>query len=573
MKIFRYIILSLCAAADIGLFIFGVMGIGAFAGDPNPSVPMAMIVSWTIGAVILAGLTVWSFYRTAKGKTAPLLYGFLLKSVTVMLVLSATWFSLGIPEAGGIGLFLAALLGALGFALPRMWGAPTKTSHTGTGVKLPVFTADKAKWAWDEAAMEYFRLQGSVYDLQNSEQYKAYQDRVAAMKDEESNQIYDYAGTPIAYFLGWLVQRNLVSEDFLQLHGIEAVQAVREERDTPLSLLRNMDYVLSSEDIAPGMNSFMVYYYEDERRFGPYTSKRHKYFMDYYRAVCSGFTSPRYYCADFNWERFHELARILDRRYREYNSEELFSDDYAQQERTLKAEYFDTKAELCCEPGTPPEYAERCADAFEHMSETLRIELAASLEEYCTEEMPEEMTPDKILRMLEPSKVVVCKPVDLGAATDGIGAAPGGSGETEPVPAYVILGESAWEPEHGVAFTVIGDSVVSDSYYADAESPWQEHFMWKYRIHRDALNGDYCEVDKIPADFGGSGEAADRIRVPLAAAQCKKEMDLIIEALYIRGFAQKYECKVTYDADKPNYLFISTMKGEERTFADSIPLT
>ena len=34
MKIFRYIILSLCAAADIGLFIFGVMGIGAFAGDP-----------------------------------------------------------------------------------------------------------------------------------------------------------------------------------------------------------------------------------------------------------------------------------------------------------------------------------------------------------------------------------------------------------------------------------------------------------------------------------------------------------------------------------------------------------
>jgi hypothetical protein len=197
------------------------------------------------------------------------------------------------------------------------------------------------------------------------------------------------------------------------------------------------------------------------------------------------------------------------------------------------------------------------------MSEPLRRELAASLEEFCTEEIPEEMTPDKILHMLEPTEVVVSRPVDLGAATDGIGA----------VPAYVILGESAWEPEHGVAFTVIGDCVVSSTYHADAESPWQEHFMWKYRIHRDALNGDYCMVDKIPADFGGSGDAADRIRVPLAAAQCKKEMDLIIEALYIRGFAQKYECKVTYDADKPNYLFISTMKGEERTFADSIPLT
>lgn len=563
MKIFRYIILSLCAAADIGLFIFGVMGIGAFAGDPNPSVPMAMIVSWTIGSVVLAGLTVWSFYRTHKAKTAPLLYGFLLKTVTVMLVLSATWFSLGIPEAGGIAIFIAALIGALSYALPKMWGSPSMSSHTGAAVKLPVFTADKAKWAWDEAAIEYFRLQGIVYDLLDGEQKKNYQERVAAMNDSESAQIYDYAGTPIAYFLGWLAQRNLVSEDFLQLHGAEAVQAVREERDTPLSLLRNMDYVLSSEDIAPGMNSFMVYYYEDERRFGPYSSKRTKYFMDYYRAVCSRFTTPRYYCLKFDWESFHELARILDRRYREYSGGDLFSDDYAPQERVLRAEYFDTAAELRCEPGTPPEYADRCADAYEHMSEPLRRELAASLEEFCTEEIPEEMTPDKILHMLEPTEVVVSRPVDLGAATDGIGA----------VPAYVILGESAWEPEHGVAFTVIGDCVVSSTYHADAESPWQEHFMWKYRIHRDALNGDYCEVDKIPADFGGSGGEADRIRIPLSAALCKKEMDLLVEALYIRGFANKYECKVTYDGDNPNYLFISTIKGEERTFADSIPLT
>lgn len=563
MKIFRYIILSLCAAADIGLFIFGVMGIGAFAADPEPSVPMAMIVSWTIGSVVLAGLTVWSFYRTHKAKTAPLLYGFLLKTVTVMLVLSATWFSLGIPEAGGIAIFIAALIGALSFALPRMWGSPSMSSHTGAAVKLPVFNADKAKWAWDEAAIEYFRLQGIVYDLQDGEQKKNYQERVAAMNDSESAQIYDYAGTPIAYFLGWLVQRNLVSEDFLQLHGAEAVQAVREERDTPLSLLRNMDYVLSGEDIVPRINTFMVYYYEDERRSGPYSSKRTKYFMDYYRAVCSRFTTPRYYCLKFDWESFHELARILDRRYREYSGGDLFSDDYAPQERVLRAEYFDTAAELRCEPGTPPEYADRCADAYEHMSEPLRRELAASLEEFCTEEIPEEMTPDKILRMLEPTEVVVSRPVDLGAATDGIGA----------VPAYVILGESAWEPEHGVAFTVIGDCVVSSTYHADAESPWQEHFMWKYRIHRDALNGDYCMVDKIPADFGGSGDEADRIRIPLSAALCKKEMDLLVEALYIRGFANKYECKVTYDGDTPNYLFISTIKGEERTFADSIPLT
>ena len=97
--------------------------------------------------------------------------------------------------------------------------------------------------------------------------------------------------------------------------------------------------------------------------------------------------------------------------------------------------------------------------------------------------------------------------------------------------------------------------------------------MWKYRIHRDAARGEYCMVDKIPEDFGGSGDAANRIRVPLAAAQYKKEMDLLVEALFTRGLADKYECSVTYDGEEPNYLFVLASKGEKRVFADSIPLT
>lgn len=37
MNVFRYIILTCCAALDIGLFIFGVVGLFTFAGDPYDS--------------------------------------------------------------------------------------------------------------------------------------------------------------------------------------------------------------------------------------------------------------------------------------------------------------------------------------------------------------------------------------------------------------------------------------------------------------------------------------------------------------------------------------------------------
>ena len=180
MNVFRYIILTCCAALDIGLFFFGVMGLITFAGDPHPSVPIAMVMSWTLGALVLAGLTGWSFYRTAKGKRLPVLYGFFWKIVAVMLVLSATWFSLEIPEAGWLALGIGAVFGALIFFLPKLWGStqslgPSQAQqHPVPAVELPAFRADKAEWAWEDAALEYLRLRGTVYDPKDSEQNNAF---------------------------------------------------------------------------------------------------------------------------------------------------------------------------------------------------------------------------------------------------------------------------------------------------------------------------------------------------------------------------------------------------------------
>ena len=569
MNVFRYIILTCCAALDIGLFVFGVVGLFTFAGDPYPSVPIAMVMSWTLGALVLAGITGWSFYRTAKGKKLPVLYGFFWKIAAVMLVLSATWFSLEIPEAGWLALGIGAVLGALTFFLPKFWGStqslgPSQAQQRPVlAVELPAFRADKAEWAWEDAALEYFRLRGTVYDPKDSEQNNAFRERISAMQDSETDTIYDYAGMPIAYFLGWLIERDLVSGEVRNLHGMESLQSVKDETQTPVEVLRNMDYVLSRDDIDPKAYRLMDFYYNMEGTCSPikhgsqpcFKHRSRKYFFDYYRAVCSRFDVPRYYCVDFSWERFQQLAQILDKRYQEFCRSGFDEDELEQDERILRSQYFDSAAELLYERGTPKVYVQMCADAYESMSAQLSKAISGKLQEYCTEEIPDEdVVPDKILPHFHPQRVVVMKPVD------------------EEIPAYMILGESEWEEEHGVAFTVIGDYVVNSSYYADAESPWSDNMIWEYRLQRDAEQGNFCEVDPVPAQFGGDNEGAGRVRMVAAAAQLKEEIDEMIEALFMLKMADKYDYKVVYDGKEPSYIFISATKDEMRTFADSIRL-
>ena len=593
MNVFRYIILVCGAALDIGLILFGIVGLFTFLDDPYPSVPIAMVVSWTIGAVVLFGLTIWGFYRTAKGKRWPVMYPSFWKGVTVMLVLSATFFSLEIPEAGWIMLVLGAGLGALLYFFPKFSGdlqagnyaqsggspqagagsqagegpqsgaGSQAKQHAGKAVELPAFRADKAEWAWEDAALEYFRLRGTLYDLDDSGQKKEFQDRISAMQDSETDKIYDYAGMPISYFLGWLIDRDLVSDEFRSLLGPELLQAVKDGTQPPVEVLRNMDYVLVRDDIDPKVHRFMDLYYDDgdinsdDKRVAHIAFKHstHKYFFDYYKAVCSRFDVPRYYCVDFNRDSFHELSQILDQRYLELIGCGINDNELRKDKRRLRARYFDTEAELLYESGTPSGYVQMCADAYENMGDKLGRALAGELQEFCTEDLPDEdVVTEKILSHFHPHRVAVMKPVSAE------------------IPAYVILGESEWEEEHGVAFTVIGDYAVYSSYYADAESPWSEDRMFEYRLQRDAEQGNFCQVAPVPAQLGGYDTENNLIRMAAAAAQRKEAIDDMIEAMFILKMADKYDYKVVYDGKEPNYLYISATKGNVRTFADSIRL-
>lgn len=574
MNIFRYIFLTLCAAVEIGLLGFGFIGIGIFLGEENPNVPIGMVLAWTVGSLALLVITGIGFHRTYKGREKPLIRWFLFKIPVFIITFGFMWFALDIPEAGWLAVIIGAILALLFFVIIRLDSGSALGGSGGRSrakpIKPPEFYADKAKWAWDDAALEYLRLKGEVFDTESEEGRKAYEKRIAALTESETEHIYDCAGMPIAFFLGWLIDRDLVSEAFVNLHSPEALQAFRDGQRTPLGILKEMDYVLAKDDIKEAALPFMVYYYEIETAYMPLSSRIPKYFLDYYQTVCSGYDLPRYYCAEFNWPDFRELEKILDLRYSDFNREySVIPEDMDDDGQKLGNAYFDTEAALCHEPGTPPEYVQLCADAYQNMNEELRREMSDHLIEFCTENLPdEEVTVEKVLRKFEPEYLIVFRPPGGWLAAGG-GT---GEGEFEPVPAYVLLGSSEWEEEHGIALTVVGDCVVSSSFYADAEPPWGEELIWKYRIRTDARRGNYCKAEVIPASFGGRLAADNQVTIPVAAAMCKKEMDRRIEAMFMLKMAAHYDCRFTYDGDQPNYLFVSATKGDRRTFADSIPL-
>ena len=602
MKVLQFIFLTICAILETGLFIFSLLGVFARLSDPTMDVPIVMILAFLACAIAMLVITVRSFNKLARDRENPVLQGFLFKFPLLIFTLGISWFALDIPEAGCIAVVMAIMLGALVIFLPKI---SEKNKNTKRATKLTTtefqFTKDKAEWAWEDAAEEYRRVYGKTAvkasDVEklpsggteigttgSPKQAEAEQEYT----DEETMKIFDYAAMPIAYFVGWLVRKNLVSDEFRQTHGGEVIRDLKDEKLTPVDFLAgDMDYVFTRDDVAPEAQRFVDIYYRDELAPIPFSHRSRRYFFDYYKVICSEYDSPRYYCVDFTWEKFHRLAEVLDLRYRDFMSEEPDWDG-AEAKAVLKGQYWGTPAELFVEPGTMPSYAQKCTDAFEHMTEGLQQEIADCLIEYYTGTEPTEPSVEWILGHMSPSRVEVVKP-DPGvcgckalygshAADEPFGVLAGGAATSaaakkNAVPAYVVRGESEWDPEHGISFTVIGDHVVDFGGYADAMSPCSEDLQWRYRILEDASRGNYCAAEVIPARFGGRADAADnQVVVPKAAAALKEHYEDLVEALYIMKRVEHYDCKITYENGRPNYLFLEATAGDRRTFRDSISL-
>lgn len=126
-------------------------------------------------------------------------------------------------------------------------------------------------------------------------------------KDLKEEQVYVHTG----FFVGWLIDNDLVSDDFKEVNSAFIPQFKQKQISGP-KLYELSGGVLSEEDVNAEGRLFCNYYFE------PNT-----YFTDYRETFIKGsfFKKglPSDYHVEDTWENYRKLAAVLDKRFVEWN--------------------------------------------------------------------------------------------------------------------------------------------------------------------------------------------------------------------------------------------------------------
>ncbi len=124
----------------------------------------------------------------------------------------------------------------------------------------------------------------------------------------------DYpAGLPIkqafvhsGMFLGWIIDRDLYSEDFKKTAG-RLIQAFKGREMTGPAVFEQMDGAFTNEDLNEEGNAFAQYYFDFERG---------SYLTDYEQLLAANL--PSFYHVQDSWENYERLKQIISQQYDEW---------------------------------------------------------------------------------------------------------------------------------------------------------------------------------------------------------------------------------------------------------------
>lgn len=151
------------------------------------------------------------------------------------------------------------------------------------------FTYEKAEWQW-QSALEAYCSQ--------------FQKTPDALTEADENQIWEYAGNHMAFFLTWLILHDGLGE--MHQDAVQDMEAVKAKRMTGADfLMQHCDMVLCREDIAEHMLPFVDAYYEPQ------------YLHDY-----GDYMKEAVLCTAFSWTDYEGFADKLDAAYRTYTGQE-----------------------------------------------------------------------------------------------------------------------------------------------------------------------------------------------------------------------------------------------------------
>ena len=161
------------------------------------------------------------------------------------------------------------------------------------------FDCFRSKQHWNEAAMKEIDTK--------------------QITDKNADKIYVLASTYFAYLLVWLIKNGLVNDSCISVFG-DKLKNIETETVNPAQLF--MEYTngnLFRDDLTETGKFFLdSYYYERE-----YKSKYNTSYETDYAEIVQNQNHLRIYHV-FSWDIYHQLEKILDKRYKYYKIKEEF---------------------------------------------------------------------------------------------------------------------------------------------------------------------------------------------------------------------------------------------------------
>lgn len=380
-------------------------------------------------------------------------------------------------------------------------------ANAAAGDRIGSQNSDKAEWAWEPAAREFFH--GEV--------------ERNAVSNADAQKIQTYASMSIACFLCWLLRSENLKESFQESLSPNLVNKIIKQQESPLVLLEHTGGVLSREMIYEGILPFFDSYYwgVGDKKF--FTHDLPGYRFDYFKVFGD---NKNFYVNDFSWEKQLELEKLLDRQLEYFNFLQkryrfLFF-------RKFKSRLFGITMEVQFSLFGGRKYSEKCFQQIENPSEELVEKMCDRLNEYYEAAGKAPLSNKKeVFNMFDECTAYIYSPV-------------------EDVIAYSIVGIGELKYGKGCGFTVKGDYVSKVVDAKKIEEPWSEAFERNRRMGELSNEGER-PMSIVPYDLGGSQLSDNTILAPNLVADFKDECDRRIICLIKQSVDNiSYSCEPIY---------------------------
>ncbi len=126
-------------------------------------------------------------------------------------------------------------------------------------------------------------------------------------KDLKEEQIYVHTG----FFIGWLIDNNLISEDFEEVNS-DFLPQFRQRQISGPKLYEFSGGVFSADDVTEEGRLFCNYYYEPNTFFNDYRDT-------FIKGSFLKKSLPSDYHVKDTWENYDKFSKVLDKRFTEWN--------------------------------------------------------------------------------------------------------------------------------------------------------------------------------------------------------------------------------------------------------------